>query len=185
MHLVEYNNFQIEPTEEALLIKPIRELYNADKTKTKDKFYQQMSILYFLVDPRSSYNYILDEDDRLQEIIRQEGLPSDFKIDKKLQLAIDEYKRHVITSSYLLLQDNKVVIENMRKALRSIKFEDDMDEKDKATAIKTVATITAMIPDIVKKLADAEKAVMKEIEEQGRARGGSERKSLFEDGISI
>lgn len=38
MHIIEYNNYQIQPTQEAFLIKPIRDLYNKDKTKHKDNF---------------------------------------------------------------------------------------------------------------------------------------------------
>lgn len=103
MHILEYTNYEVVPTEEAFLIKPIRELYNADKSKTKEKFMQQMSILYFMVDPRSSYNYIIDPEDRYKAILEQEGLPKDYKVDKKLQSAMDIYKEHTTTSSYLLL----------------------------------------------------------------------------------
>lgn len=183
MHIIEYNNYQIIPTEEAFLIAPIRKLYNSDKTKTKEKFMQLMSVLYFYADPRSSYNYIIDDKERLKEIIAQEGLPSNFKIDSTLQEAIDIYKKHTITSSYLLLQDTKEVIENMRKVLKSIDWE-NLDEKDKVNAVKTVASITSMIPKIVKDLTDAEKAVTKEIEEQGRARGVKD-KTLMDDGILL
>lgn len=183
MHLIEYNNYQITPTEEAFLIAPIRKLYNSDKTKNKEKFMQLLSVIYFYADPRSSYNYITNDEDRLKEIIVQEGLPSNFKIDKALQEAIEIYKKHVITSSYLLLQDTKEVIENMRKVLKSIDWE-GLEEKDKVNAVKTVASITSMIPKIVKDLTEAEKAVTKEIEEQGRARGGQS-KTLMEDGIIV
>lgn len=183
MHLIEYNNYQITPTEEAFLIAPIRKLYNSDKTKNKEKFMQLLSVIYFYADPRSSYNYITNDEDRLKEIIIQEGLPSNFKIDKALQEAIEIYKKHVITSSYLLLQDTKEVIENMRKVLKSINWE-GLEEKDKVNAVKTVASITSMIPKIVKDLTEAEKAVTKEIEEQGRARGGQS-KTLMEDGIIV
>lgn len=183
MHLIEYNNYQITPTEEAFLIAPIRKLYNSDKTKNKEKFMQLLSVIYFYADPRSSYNYITNDEDRLKEIIIQEGLPSNFKIDKALQEAIEIYRKHVITSSYLLLQDTKEVIENMRKVLKSIDWE-GLEEKDKVNAVKTVASITSMIPKIVKDLTEAEKAVTKEIEEQGRARGGQS-KTLMEDGILV
>ena len=61
MHLIEYVNYEIKPTEEFFLIKPLRELWNADKTKNKEKAMVAISILYHLADPRSSYNYIVDE----------------------------------------------------------------------------------------------------------------------------
>ena len=42
-----------------------------------------------------------------------------------------------------------------------------------------------MVPKIVKDLSEAERAVEKELEEQGVARGGNESKSLMEDGILL
>lgn len=179
-HILEYNNYQVNPTEEAFLIKPIRDIYNADRTKNKEKFMQYMSVLYFLVDPRSSYNYIIEEDERLKEIIAQEGLPQDFKIDKKLQEAIDIYRKHVTTSSTQLLEDTRVVIDKIRGVLKETDFS-SLEEKDKINALKTVASITQMIPKLVKDLTEAEQAVTKELEEKGRARGGNESKTFMDD----
>lgn len=41
-------------------------------------------------------------------------------------------------------------------------------------AVKTVASVVGMIPKLVKDLAEAEKAVNKELEEQSNARGSQE-----------
>lgn len=184
MHIIEYNNFNIEPTQEALLIKPIRDLYFADKSENKEKFLQQMSIIYFLVDPRSSYNYILDEGERLNEIIIQEGLPKDFKITKKLQAAIDEYKKHIITTSYLLLQDTKIAIDKVRTFLRQVDLT-EVDEKGKPLyTVNSITQAIKQIPQLAKDIVEAEKIITKEIEEQGRARGGNN-KTIFDDGIKL
>lgn len=183
MHILEYTNYEVVPTEEAFLIKPIRELYNADKSKTKEKFMQQMSILYFMVDPRSSYNYIIDSEDRYKAILEQEGLPKDYKIDKKLQAAMDIYKEHTTTSSYLLLQDMKVAIEKVRQFLREVDL-NAVDDKGKPLyTINSVTTAIKQIPQLAKDVMEAEKVIAKEIEEQGRARGGNQNKTLFEDGF--
>lgn len=184
MHIVEYENYQIQPTQEALLIGPIRKLYNADKTKTKDKFLQLMSVLYFYVDPRSSYSYITDDQERLKEIIIQEGLPKDFKIDKTLQDAIDIYKKHIITSSYLLLQDTKIAIDKVREFLRNVDLS-EMDDKGKPRyTINSITQAIKQIPQLSKDIIEAERVIAKEIEEQGRARGIKD-KTLMEDGILI
>ena len=184
MHIIEYNNYQIEPTQEAFLIKPIRDLYKADKSKTKDKFMTQMSIIYFLVDPRSSYNYIIDEDERLKAIIEQEGLPANFKIDKKLQEAIDIYKKHVITTSYLLLQDTKLAIDKVRQFLRDVDLAAVDDKNKPIYTINSVTSAIKQIPQLAKDVIDAEKAITKEIEEQGKLRGTAN-KTLMDDGILI
>ena len=184
MHVLEYNNYQVEPTQEAFLIKPIRDLYKADKSKTKDKFMTQMSIIYFLADPRSSYNYIIDEDERLKTIIEQEGLPSTFKIDKKLQEAIDVYKKHVITTSYLLLQDTKLAIDKVRQFLRDVDLTSTDDKGKPLYTINSVTSAIKQIPQLAKDVIDAEKAITREIEEQGKLRGTAN-KTLMDDGILI
>lgn len=183
MHIIEYNNYRIEPTQEAFLIKPIRNLYNSDKSKTKEKFLQQMSILYFLADPRSSYSYIVDDQDRLKEIIKQEGLPENFKIDKELKLAIEEYKKHIITTSYLLLQDTKTAIDKLRSFLRQIDLTLTDDKGRPVYTINSITQTIKQIPQLAKDIIEAEKIVSKEIEEAGRARGGNDKKTIFEDGI--
>lgn len=185
MHIIEYNNYNIEPTQEAFLIKPIRDLYNADKSKTKEKFMQQMSIMYFLVDPRSSYTYITDEDERLKEILIQEGLPADFKIDKKLQEAIEIYKKHITTTSQLLLEDTRFAIDKLRKFLREVDLQDVDDKGKPLYTVNSITQAIKQIPQLAKDIAEAERVVAKEIEEQGRARGGNENKSLLDDGFGV
>lgn len=184
MHILEYNNYQVEPTQEAFLIKPIRDLYNADKTKTKDKFMTQMSIIYFLVDPRSSYNYIIDEKDRLAAIIEQEGLPANFKIDKKLQSAIDIYKQHTTTTSSLLLQDTKLAIDKVRQFLRDVNLKDTDDKGKPLYTINSVTSAIKQIPQLAKDVIEAEKAINREIEEHGKLRGTAN-KTLMDDGILV
>jgi len=48
-----------------MLIKPFRDLYKKDRSVGKDYFMQVMSIIYFYADPRSSYSYIINDNDRL------------------------------------------------------------------------------------------------------------------------
>lgn len=183
MHVLEYVNYQVIPTQEAFLIKPLRVLYNKDKSKNKETFMQQLSVIYFYADPRSTYNYILDDDDRLKEIIKQEGLPKNFKISGELQEAIDMYKQHTITSSYLLLQDTKIAIDKIRKFLREVDLTATDDKGKPLYTISSITTAIKQIPQLAKDLTEAEKIVSKEIEEAGRARGGNDNKKLFEDGF--
>ena len=184
MHIIEYNNYTIEPTQEAFLIKPIRDLFNKDKSKTKEKFLQQMSVLYFYADPRSTYNYIIDDEERLKAIIEQEGLPEDFKITEDLDKALQEYKKHTITTSYLLLQDTKIAVDKVRQFLREVNLNETDDKGKPLYTINSITQAIKQIPQLSKDLLEAEKIVSKEIEEQGRARGGNN-KTLFEDGISF
>lgn len=182
MRLVRVNNYKLEVDDELLLLKPFKEVYKADKTKDKAKFYELMTILYFTYDPRSDYNYISFEEDRLQEVCDSNGFTVP-KFSKTELQCIELYKKLNTTASSLLLEDTKAAVENVRKMLKSIDF-DALEEKDKVIALKNITSMTAMIPKLVKDLTEAEKAVSKELEEAGRARGGTAMK-LMEDGITL
>lgn len=175
----------MQPTQEAFMIKPIRKLYNADRTVNKDKFMTAISIIYFYADPRSSYSYILDDDMRLKTVLEEEGLPADFKLNKDMTEAIEAYKKHCITTSSLLLQDTKIAIDKVREFLRNIDLNMTDDKGKPIYTISSVTTAIKQIPQLAKDVLDAEKAVAKEIEEAGVARGGNDSKSLMDDGILL
>ena len=48
MKLLKYENYQVVPTEECFMIKPLRELFNEDTSTDKELFMQQISYLYFI-----------------------------------------------------------------------------------------------------------------------------------------
>lgn len=85
MKLIRYENYRIVIADELLLIRPARQLLNADRTATKENFLRQISYMYFMYDPESTYGYLTDEAERAKAVIEQEGLGKDFKPDKKLE----------------------------------------------------------------------------------------------------
>lgn len=183
MKLLNIENYQIKVADEALLVKPIRDLFNADKSKSKEKFYTECSIIFFMADPRSSYGYIVDDEERFDAVKTQEGLPKNYKISPELQLAIDIYKKLTTTISSQLLEDTYVAIDKLRKFLRNI---DLYAVDDKGKPLYTISSITSAIkaiPQLTKDIQEAEKQVNSDVLEIGRKRGGNEGKAMFEDGI--
>lgn len=172
MKLIKVENYELKVADEALLVKPIRKLFHQDRTIKKEQFYKQMSVLYFTYDPSSNYSYIVDEKERLKEVLVQEGI-TDFKMSADFKEAVKVYKKLTRTPSTELLADVRVTIDKMRQALNSINFS-NLEEKDKVSAINTVASVVGKIPALVKNLADAEKAVTKELEDASSARGSQE-----------
>lgn len=181
MHLIEFRDYTIVPSPEILLIRPFRRLWNNDRSERKEKFLQQVSYCYFMVDPRSTYSYITDPEERAEEIIKQEGLPKGFKPSEFLQEAMEIYEKHCVTTSSLLLEDVRNTIDKIRKELRDFDIS-SLEDKDKPNSLRTITAVIAMIPKLVKDLADAEKKVTQEINESGRARGKNE-KTIFDDGF--
>ena len=172
MRLITVENYELKVADEALLVRPIRRLFNMDRSKGKETFYKQMSVLYFVYSPSSNYSYIIDEKDRMKEVTEQEGIP-DFKPTPEFKAAVEVYKQLNRTASSELLADVRMTIDKVRQALNSIDF-DSLEEKDKVAALNTVTTIVGKIPKLVRDLSEAEKAVAKELEEQGKARGAQE-----------
>ena len=185
MKLLNVENYQVKVADEALLVKPIRDLFNADKSKDKENFYTECSIIFFMADPRSSYGHIVDDEERFEAVKVQEGLPKNYKISKELQLAIDTYKQLTTTISSQLLEDTYVAIDKLRKFLRNI---DLYAVDDKGKPLYTISSITSAIkaiPQLTKDIQEAEKQVNSDILELGRKRGGDKGKALFEDGIKF
>ena len=185
MKLLYIENYQIKVADEALLVKPIRDLFEADKSKNKEKFYTECSIIFFMADPRSSYGYIIDDTERFETIKAQEGLHGNYKISKELQLAIDVYKKLSTTISSQLLEDTYVAIDKVRKFLRDI---DLYATDDKGKPLYTISSITSAIkaiPQLTKDIQEAEKQVNSDVLEVGRKRGGDMGKAMFEDGLDI
>ena len=183
MKLIEFDNFQIKPADEIFLIRPIRRLFNKDRSVNKEKFWQQLSYLYFMVDPASSYMYIADSQSRAKEIILQEGLPEDFTPSADLKEAMDIYAKHCETTSTLLLKDTRLAIDKLREFLKTVDLNAKDDKGKPIYQINAITSAIKQIPELAKALSEAEKTIQKELLEEGRARGGNDMTLMDNDDI--
>lgn len=184
MKLVKYESYQLKIEDELLLLKPFRVLFNADRTQNKDKFMNFLSIIYFTYDPRSDYSYIVDDELRLKEVCDSNGFEVP-KFNKQELECINLYKKLTTTISTELLRSTKIAVDKVRQFLENIDLEATDDKGKLLYPINTVTSAIKQVPQLAKEVREAEKAVAKEIEEQGRARGGNENKKIFEDGIRL
>ena len=174
MRLITVENYELSVAPEALLIKPIRRLWHQDRSERKEKFYQQMSFLYFYCDPRSTYSYMIDDAERAQAIIEQEGLPSDFRPSQLLEEAMEIYRKHTVTVSQKLLESSLIGANKVSEFLRDV---DLTEEDDKGRPKYQVSTITAALKNvegIVQSIQTLQKKVEQEIVDNGKARGTQE-----------
>ena len=139
-----------------------------------------MSFLWFMCDPRSTYQYIVDEKERQKEVIKQEGLGSDWSPSKQLIEAMEIYKTHTVTTSSLLLADMRSSIEDVRFILRELgQKARDKDNKDKDDALALDRILPVMtksikeIPELARALVEAEKALAKDFTTEDNARGNA------------
>lgn len=179
MKLINFDGQDFTIADEALLIKPIRELFRADKTKKKEDFWRQISYMWFMCDPRSSYMYIIDEQERAKEVIHQEGLGEDFKPSVTLREAMEVYRKQSTTTAALLLEGMRKGIDNLRRFLSEVDLFATVNDKP-VYQVATVTSALKQIPELARALIDAEKALAKDFVDNDKTRGGLD-KAVGED----
>lgn len=182
MKLVKFDNWKLVISEEALLVSAFAALWKRDKSKDKSNALRDFGIIYFLIDPRSDYMFLTDFNERLERIKLQEGLPKNWKLDKEMLRAIEVYKDMTITTSSLLLEDTKALIDKVRDQMKEIDLTKTDDKGKPLYTLNTITSTIKQIPQLSKDLRDAEEALKKELDEVGRARGVKAKK-IFEDGF--
>ena len=103
MKLFKYDNFELTVSEEALLIEAFRKLWNRDRSSNKSRALSELGYIYFMYDPRSDYMFIMDDRERSKVILEQQGLKSNYKIDKVMEEAIRVYQYLTQTAASILL----------------------------------------------------------------------------------
>ena len=182
MKLFKYEGYKVVISEEAFALKVFRQIWNRDRSVNKDKAIIELGYIYFMIDPRSDYQYIIDEKERSKAIIEGEGLPSNWKPDKIVTEAMQFYSS-IKSTSALLLEDTRVAIDKVRTFLKNVNLEAVDDKGKPIYTINSITSTIKMIPQLIKDLDDAEKAIKADMQNtSGKVRGQKE-KSLLEDGI--
>lgn len=176
--LFKYEGYKIIISEEAFALKPFRQIWQRDKTINKEKALMELGFIYFFCDPRSDYQFLVDDNERLEAIKEGEGLPAKWEPDKVLKEAMDFYMSFKPISA-LLLEDTRFMVNKYRKRLRSQEF-DELEVRE----LKEVGALIKQIPSLVKDLDEAEKALNSEMRNSSKMRGQGE-KTIFEDGLNI
>lgn len=174
MKLIEFDGQDFKIADEALLIRPIRELFQQDKTKKKEQFWRQISYLWFMCDPRSTYMYIIKEEDREKEVKLQEGFGEDWKPSDTLLGAMKFYKQQCVTTSALLLEGMRKGIDNVRRFLETVDLFAVKNDKP-VYQVSTITTALKQVPELAKALTEAEKALAKDFSVEDKARGTTEK----------
>lgn len=178
MKLLKYEGYKVVIEPELLTLKPFKQIWTRDKTVNKDKALAEIAFIYFMTDPRSDYQYLVDDKERMEAIKEGEGLPPKWEPDRIVTEAMEFYKSFKPISA-LLLEDTRFMVDKYRKRLKAQEF-DELEIKD----LKEAGALIKQIPSLVKDLNEAEKALNSEMRESGRMRGQGE-KTIFEDDLSL
>ncbi len=179
MKLLKYEGYKLTFEPEILTLRVFRNLHNRDKSKDKNRFIQELGFIYFFADPRSDYQYITDEVQRLESIIEGEGLPNDWEPDTLLIEAVKFYESFKTTSA-LLLEDTRYAVDKLRTLLREIDLNQTDDKGKPIYTLNMVTSTIKQVPSLVRDLDEAERTLAKEIIQSERIRGTAE-KAIYED----
>ena len=178
MKLLKFEGYKVVIEPELLTLKPFKQIWTRDMTVNKDKALAEIAFIYFMADPRSDYQYLVDDKERMEAIKEGEGLPPKWQPDKVVTEAMDFYMSFKPISA-LLLEDTRFMVDKYRKRLKAQEF-DDLEIKD----LKEVGALIKQIPPLVKDLDEAEKALNSEMKSSGKMRGSGE-KTIFEDDLTL
>ena len=179
MRLFKYEGYKIVISEEALLLKPFKAIWKRDRSVNKEKALMELGYCYFMEDPRSDYQFIVDRDERSTQIKIGEGIPESWEPDSVVNDATNFYASFK-TPSALLLEDTRMAIDKLRQLLRDIDL-NAVDDKGKPIyTLNTITSTIKQIPSLVKDLDEAERTLAKELSQNDKVRGAQE-KSMYED----
>ena len=170
-------NLTIEP--ELLTIKVFKKIWTRDKTAKKEKAIQELGYIYFMEDPRSDYQYIIDREARSAAIKEGEGMSPSWEPD---QIVLDAMKYFATfkPTSALVLEDLRYMAEKLRKEARSVEFSEIDDEAKKIQAMNSLTGVIKQMASLVVTIDAAEKTLTKELMQSDKVRGSQE-KSTYED----
>lgn len=179
MKLFKYEGYKLNISEEALVLKPFKNIWDRDKSKDKQKAIMELGYIYFMEDPRSDYQYIVDREARDKAIKEGEGLKESWKPDKVVLEAMQFYSSFKPASA-LLLEDTRYAVDKLRQLLRDINLNDVDDKGRPVYTLNTITSTIKQIPSLVKDLDEAERSLAREIAQSDKVRGAQE-KSIYED----
>ena len=153
----------------ALTIKEFNDIWETDKTKTKDNAVKELSFVYFMCWYKSPYK-AYDENRRVERIKNDVIRDSKWEIPQRVVDAMKKFEELMVSDSpsMSLLKSAQKAISKVQDYFDTVDIRNDAKGTKMATLIKTMGSIDA----IMKGLASLENKVEQELQSVGRVRGG-------------
>lgn len=182
MQLFQLKNYNVVFEPQVMMIKEFAAIRDANKDD--DLTLLEMSFIWFYADVRSDFQNVIEDEERVVEVKESIGLPSDWKMSKEVEDAIEFYESYSSTPSSGLYSASITAAKFIEGKLK--KPQQLLDEEDakggKLYKLDTILKMIKDIPDVMVKLHSGREQVIKELESKTGLKGGK-KKSIFEDGI--
>lgn len=176
------NNLQVSPEIWGLL--PFKKILKRDKSRLKEKAFKEMLFIYYYCDIRSDYMYIMNNEDKASEIVKDIGL-KDFKFDKVIEDAVKFYEER---STSIIEELYKSTLKSAQDIADYLKATNEL-LKERTVSGGTVTKITDIVnaqnklPEIMKNLKTAYQEVIKEKQDLEGRHSGNRKHNHFEEGL--
>lgn len=182
MNLFEIKNHIVTWSPEALLLEPLKVLWDRDKSKNKEVATAELAALWFYADYNSDFSSMLDEEERLRQIrVYVKSLPKDWKPDASFNAAVDFYREMSETVTTRFLVDAEIALSKLSKFLRTVDLSlEDRSGKPKYNA-KQLGDTIKQVPSITKALKELKDEVRKERSGSNTLRGGRAKGSFVDE----
>lgn len=178
----------IEP--ELRLIKEFKDLIAEDKARDKKNVLLWFAYIYHMYDYKSPYQ-LYDTKERHLRVLKDIGLPADFKHSKRMELAVAKYTELRTTPTVKTLITTKQALTSAEKAIQALtqKIEYlllDNEDEDRDTVGEAVKNVTKLLeiaerlPKMSDIIVNLEDKVKKEQTGESKLRGGG-KKGMFEE----
>lgn len=171
MKILELNNDRVTISAEALGLTFFKTIWSRDKSKNKEKAYNEIAYVFYYCDFNSPF-FIYPPDERHKQIVEFVIGDKNFKVDKEVQEAIEGYTTLNTTPSMRMLQAVQIAIDKMENYFKTVDYEED--------DIETVGKMIEKLPKMMESVNQATEICKKEISTGTRVRGNAS-VGLFED----
>lgn len=176
MRLIQWKNNAIEISPEAYGIKAFREIWQADASKDKSGAILELSVLYFMYDPRSDFMHEIDLSERLKMVKEETGVPEDWEPNELFTEAVRVLQYLTNTTSAMTLESNRKVLKKVDVFLDNV----EINDKNLSGIIKAIKDKN----DVAIEIAKAEKEIYGEIEERSEKMRGSHSQTIGDTGLA-
>jgi hypothetical protein len=171
MKIFNLKNFNIVVDAEALLVPEFKELWDRDKSKNKEKAYNELSYVYMVSDNNSPYSNMPKE--RREKDVKRDILKNEkYKLDTDILKAVDKYKLLSETPTQRLFNSVQNKIDDIADYLDKT----HADEKTMSAILQAIEKVSKLVAnyDTIKNAVENEKS-------KGETRRGQKTTRLFED----
>lgn len=190
MGLFRTEGFQVVVDLELRVIREFRDLIAEDKNRDKKNVMLWFAYIYHMHDYKSPYQ-LYEKGERHIRVLKDLGMPADFKLSKRMKAAIDKYNELQTTPAVKTLLTTKAALTSAEKAIGALtrKIElllADSDDEEKDTVSDAVKSVTKLLelaerlPKMTDVITGLEERVKKEKAGDSKLRGGGS-KGMFED----